>query len=74
MELHPLGVDGGYSQRDVTEVAVSGIGEGLEVLRIREPATARFISPKHLRKFVSDDPPGIPLLTHIPLLEVGVIL
>src|SRR5206468_4650203 len=28
MELHTLGGDGGYSQRDVTEVAVSGIGGG----------------------------------------------
>ena len=97
MELHTLGVDGGYTQADVTQVArvftgwtiqpmdqgwgfvfdpkkhepgpktvlnrtiaESGMNEGLQVLDIlsRSPATARFISTKLARRFVSDDPPS----------------
>ena len=95
MELHTLGVDGGYTQKDVQEVARAltgwtfnrqtgeflfnpaihdagektmlghklaagrGIEEGEEVLDIvaRAPATARFITTKLARHFVSDDPP-----------------
>src|SRR5262245_38010007 len=95
MELHTLGVDGGYTQKDVQEVARAltgwtfnrqngefvfnpnvhdagektilgkrfatgrGIEEGEEVLDMvaRAPATARFISTKLARRFVSDDPP-----------------
>jgi uncharacterized protein (DUF1800 family) len=95
MELHTLGVDGGYTQKDVQEVAraltgwtfnrqngefvfnpsihdagektilgkrfpaARGIEEGEEVLDMvaRAPATARFISTKLARHFVSDDPP-----------------
>jgi uncharacterized protein (DUF1800 family) len=98
MELHTLGVDGGYTQTDVQEVARAlsgwtldmpqlgggfvfrpelhdaaekvvlghklpagrGIEDGEEVLDIlaRAPATARFISTKLARRFVSDDPPA----------------
>ena len=97
LELHTLGVDGGYTQKDVTEVARaftgwtiqtprlggeyrfapalhddgekrvlghvirSGGGErdGEQVLDIvaRHPSTARFISTKLARHFVSDTPP-----------------
>jgi uncharacterized protein (DUF1800 family) len=97
MELHTLGVDGGYTQKDVQEVARAltgwtidtpnlgggfvfrpeqhdagekvvlgrplpagrGIEDGEEVLDIltRAPATARFITTKLARHFVSDDPP-----------------
>ena len=98
LELHTLGVDGGYTQQDVIEVARAltgwsivppqagsvgfvfrpqvhdagekhvlgrtlhagrGIEDGEEVLDIlaRHPATARFISTKLVRRFVSDDPP-----------------
>ena len=97
MELHTLGVDGGYTQRDVQEVARcftgwtirqprsagefyfeprihdsgekivigrriaagGGISDGLAVLDMlaRHPSTARFISLKLARRFVSDDPP-----------------
>jgi uncharacterized protein (DUF1800 family) len=96
MELHTLGVDGGYTQQDVIEVArcftgwtirqprqgggfvfeprihdngkklvlgheitAGGERDGEEVLDIlaRHPSTARFISTKLVRKFVSDDPP-----------------
>jgi uncharacterized protein (DUF1800 family) len=96
MELHTLGVDGGYTQADVTQVArvftgwtvqpmdqgwnfvfdpkrhepgakivlgktipENGINEGLQVLDIlcKSPATAKFISTKLARRFVSDDPP-----------------
>lgn len=95
LELHTLGVDGGYTQVDVTQVArvftgwtirpmdqgwgfvfdprkhepgpktvlnrtikEDGMNEGLQVLEIlsRSPATARFISTKLARRFVSDDP------------------
>jgi hypothetical protein len=95
MELHTLGVDGGYSQKDVQEVARAltgwtfnrqngrfvfnplihdagektilgkrfaggrGIEEGEEVLDLlaRAPQTARFITTKLSRRFVSDEPP-----------------
>jgi uncharacterized protein (DUF1800 family) len=96
MELHTLGVDGGYTQKDVTEVArcftgwtiekprinpefkfdeklhdpdpkivlgkkihAGGMKDGEEVidLLVRDPATARFISTKLARRFVSDNPP-----------------
>jgi uncharacterized protein (DUF1800 family) len=99
MELHTLGVDGGYTQKDVTEVArcftgwtlrnprqaqpqfffnerihdhgdkvvlghriVSkggGKNEGDEVIHLlaTHPSTARFVSYKLVRRFVSDEPP-----------------
>jgi len=97
LELHTLGVDGGYTQKDVTEVARAFTGwtienprrgggfrfapalhddgekmvlghrikagggehDGEEVLDIvaSHPATARFISTKLARRFVSDTPP-----------------
>jgi uncharacterized protein (DUF1800 family) len=96
MELHTLGVDGGYTQKDVTEVAraftgwtiekpreyprfkfderlhdpdpkivlgkkihAGGIKDGEEVISLlaRNPNTARFISTKLARRFVSDTPP-----------------
>jgi uncharacterized protein (DUF1800 family) len=97
MELHTMGVDGGYTQKDVTEVARAltgwtidqprmngtfifrpamhdrgekvvlgqripangGIEDGLKVIDIlvRHPSTARFISTKLVRRFVSDNPP-----------------
>jgi uncharacterized protein (DUF1800 family) len=96
MELHTLGVDGGYTQKDVQEVARAltgwtfdrqtgafvfrralhdagtkvvlghtlppgrGIQDGEEVLDIlaSAPQTARFITTKLARHFVSDDPPA----------------
>jgi uncharacterized protein (DUF1800 family) len=98
LELHTLGVDGGYSQTDVTEVARAftgwtirglrqkqpgfafdyrvhdgrekqvlgetlrpgGEGEGRRIIRMlaRHPATARFVSYKLARRFVSDVPPS----------------
>jgi len=96
MELHTLGVDGGYTQKDVIEVARAltgwtmnprtgefvfrpemhdagekvvlghtllagrGIEDGEEVLDIvaRHPSTARFITTKLVRHFVSDSPPA----------------
>jgi len=98
MELHTLGVDGGYTQKDVTEVARAFTGwtidrprqgggfkfeprmhdagqkvvlghlikagggehDGEQVLDIlaRHPSTARFISTKLVRRFVSDTPPA----------------
>jgi len=98
MELHTLGVDGGYTQQDVVEVARcftgwtvdrpteggsfffrprvhddgpkrvlgqiipagGGEADGLRVLDMlaRHPSTARFISTKLVRRFVSDDPPS----------------
>jgi uncharacterized protein (DUF1800 family) len=96
MELHTLGVDGGYTQKDVTEVArcftgwtiekprqhpefkfddrlhdpdpkyvlgkkihAGGMRDGEEVLDllVHDPSTARFISTKLARRFVSDNPP-----------------
>ncbi len=97
LELHTLGVDGGYTQKDVTEVARAftgwsieqprqgggfrfapalhddgekmvlgrriaaggGARDGEQVLDIlaAHPATARFISTKLARRFISDTPP-----------------
>jgi uncharacterized protein (DUF1800 family) len=96
MELHTLGVDGGYMQKDVTEVArcftgwtidkprlnpefkfddrlhdpdpknvlgkkihAGGMKDGEEVLDMlaHHPSTAKFISTKLARRFVSDNPP-----------------
>jgi uncharacterized protein (DUF1800 family) len=98
MELHTLGVDGGYTQKDVTEVARAftgwtiagprqggagfffdavshdarekvvlghrikaggGMSDGEQVLDIlaSHPSTARFITTKLARRFVSDEPP-----------------
>ncbi len=97
MELHTLGVDSGYTQKDVQEVARAftgwtiqqprqngvfifrpwmhddgekvvlgqkipaggGIKDGERVIEIlaSHPATARFISTKLVRRFVSDNPP-----------------
>jgi uncharacterized protein (DUF1800 family) len=97
LELHTLGVDGGYTQKDVTEVARAFTGwsianprqgggfrfapqlhdegekiilghrikagggehDGEEVLDLlaNHPSTARFISTKLARRFVSDTPP-----------------
>jgi uncharacterized protein (DUF1800 family) len=98
LELHTLGVDGGYTQQDVINVARAltgwtidnpraggrfifrpaihdagpktvlgvalaenrGIEDGEQVLSIvaRHPSTARFISMKLARRFVSDTPPA----------------
>ena len=96
MELHTLGVDGGYTQKDVTEVArcftgwtiekpheyadfkfddrlhdpdpkivlgkkihAGGMKDGEQVidLLVHHSSTARFISTKLARRFVSDNPP-----------------
>jgi uncharacterized protein (DUF1800 family) len=97
MELHTMGVDGGYTQKDVTEVARAltgwtidqpkqngsfvfrpqmhdhgektvlgqripangGMQDGIRVIDIlaHHPSTARFISTKLVRRFVSDNPP-----------------
>jgi uncharacterized protein (DUF1800 family) len=96
MELHTLGVDGGYTQKDVTEVArcftgwtiekpreiakfkfdervhdpypkivlrkkihAGGMKDGEQVIELltKHPSTAKFISTKLARRFVSDDPP-----------------
>ena len=96
MELHTLGVDGGYTQKDVTEVARcftgwtierprenpdfkfderlhdpdtktvmgkkirdGGMGDGKQVIDLlaKHPSTAKFISTKLARRFVSDTPP-----------------
>lgn len=96
MELHTLGVDGGYTQKDVIEVARAlsgwtiamqqgggfvfrpemhdaaqktvlghtlpsgrGIEDGEQVLDIvaSHPATAKFITTKLARHFISDAPP-----------------
>jgi uncharacterized protein (DUF1800 family) len=96
LELHTVGVNGGYSEQDVKEVARAftgwtlrdnwegrfffdqsmhddgektvlgqhlaggrGIEDGLQVLDIlvTHPSTARFISYKLCRRFVSDTPP-----------------
>jgi uncharacterized protein (DUF1800 family) len=97
LELHTLGVDAGYTQKDVTEVARAFTGwtidrprlgggfrfaptlhdegeklvlghrigrgggerDGDDVLDIlaSHPSTARFLSMKLARRFVSDDPP-----------------
>jgi uncharacterized protein (DUF1800 family) len=96
MELHTLGVDGGYAQQDVTEVArcftgwtiekprenprfkfdervhdpdpkhvlgkkihAGGMKDGEQVIEllVKNPNTAKFISTKLARRFVSDTPP-----------------
>src|SRR3989454_1152036 len=96
MELHTLGVDGGYTQKDVTEVArcftgwtidkprqyadfkfddrlhdpdpkfvlgkkihAGGMKDGEQVIDLlaHHPSTAKFISTKFARRFVSDNPP-----------------
>jgi uncharacterized protein (DUF1800 family) len=97
MELHTLGVDGGYTQKDVQEVARcftgwtlrqpraggdfffnpnihddsekvvlgqkipagGGMKDGERVIKLlaHHPSTAKFISTKLARKFVSDNPP-----------------
>ncbi|MGV3707318.1 MAG: DUF1800 domain-containing protein [Gemmatimonas sp.] len=97
MELHTLGVDGGYTQNDVIQVARAltgwtiapaaqgggflfkpeahdagaknilgvqfdagqGIEDGERVLDMlaKSPATAKYISTKLARRFVSDEPP-----------------
>jgi uncharacterized protein (DUF1800 family) len=96
MELHTLGVDSGYTQKDVTEVArcftgwtiekprespqfkfderihdpdpkvvlgkkihAGGIKDGEQVIEllVKNPSTAKFISTKLARRFVSDNPP-----------------
>jgi uncharacterized protein (DUF1800 family) len=96
MELHTLGVDGGYTQKDVTEVARCFTGwtiekprelavfkfddklhdpevkvvlgkkihaggmkdaEQLIELLAKNPNTAKFLSTKLARRFVSDNPP-----------------
>src|SRR6266568_1440554 len=103
MELHTLGVDGGYTQKDVTEVARSftgwtlekprqfadfkfddrlhdpdpkmvlgkkihsgGMKDGEQVidLLVHQPSTAKFISTKLARRFVSDNPPAA-LVNHM---------
>src|SRR5262245_17963558 len=103
MELHTLGVDGGYTQKDVQEVARAftgwsidrpqlngefnfrqrmhdvgeksvlgrkihggGIRDGEEVIDIlaKHPSTARFISTKLVRRFVSEEAPAA-LVSHI---------
>ncbi len=97
MELHTLGVDGGYTQNDVTEIArcftgwtiekpreiavfkfdeklhdpdvkvvlgkkihSGGIKDGEQVIELlaKNPNTAKFISTKLARRFVSDNPPS----------------
>ncbi|HUK54837.1 MAG TPA: DUF1800 domain-containing protein [Candidatus Binatia bacterium] len=96
MELHTLGVDGGYTQQDVTQAALAltgwsmtaprrdpefrfeerfhgdepkqvlgqtihsgGMGDGEKLLDMlmANPSTAKFISTKLARRFVSDTPP-----------------
>ncbi len=96
LELHTVGVDGGYSQKDVIAVArcftgwtvqgapddpqfyfdnrvhdldekivmgkkirAGGMKDGMKVLEMlsRHPSTAKFISTKLARHFVSDNPP-----------------
>jgi uncharacterized protein (DUF1800 family) len=97
MELHTLGVEGGYTQKDVTELARCFTGWTIEKPRINpefkfdervhdpdpkfvlnkkihaggmkdgeqaielltlQPATAKFISTKLARRFISDNPPA----------------
>lgn len=95
MELHTLGVDGGYTQDDIVEVAraftgwtmrprtdaefyfdarihdpkpkmvlgkkidAGGVRDGEEILKMlaAHPSTAKFVSSKLARRFVSDAPP-----------------
>jgi uncharacterized protein (DUF1800 family) len=97
MELHTLGVEGGYTQKDVTELArcftgwtidkprlnpefkfdeklhdpdqkivlkkkihAGGMKDGEQAIELlaRHPSTAKFISTKLARRFVSDNPPA----------------
>jgi uncharacterized protein (DUF1800 family) len=97
MELHTLGVEGGYTQKDVTELArcftgwtidkprlnpefkfdeklhdpgqkivlnkkihAGGIKDGQQAIEllVRRPSTAKFVSTKLARRFVSDNPPA----------------
>ncbi len=97
MELHTLGVDGGYTQKDVTELArcftgwtidkprlnpqfkfdeklhdpdqkvvlkkkihAGGMKDGEQAIELlaKHPSTAKFISTKLARRFVSDNPPA----------------
>ena len=97
MELHTLGVEGGYTQKDVTELArcftgwtidkprlnpefkfdeklhdpghkvvlnkkihVGGMKDGEQAIEllVRHSSTAKFISTKLARRFVSDNPPA----------------
>jgi uncharacterized protein (DUF1800 family) len=97
MELHTLGVEGGYTQKDVTELARCFTGWTIDKPRLnpefkfdeklhdpdqkivlhkkihagrmkdgeqaiellaRHPSTAKFISTKLARRFVSDNPPA----------------
>jgi uncharacterized protein (DUF1800 family) len=103
MELHTLGVEGGYTQKDVTELArcftgwtiekprqnpefkfdeklhdpdpkivlnkkihAGGMRDGEQAIELltRNPNTAKFISTKLARRFVSDDPPA-PLVSRM---------
>ena len=103
MELHTLGVEGGYTQKDVTELARcftgwtiekprqnpefkfdeklhdpdpklvlnkkihgGGMKDGEQAIELltRHPSTAKFISTKLARRFVSDNPPA-PLVTRM---------
>jgi len=96
MELHTLGVDGGYTQQDVTQAALAltgwtmlaprrdpefrfeerfhgeepkqvlgqtihsgGMKDGEKLLDmlVAHPSTAKFVSTKLARRFVSDNPP-----------------
>jgi uncharacterized protein (DUF1800 family) len=96
MELHTLGVEGGYTQKDVTELArcftgwtidkprlnpqfkfddklhdpdqkiilnkkihAGGMKDGEQAIELlaKHPSTAKFISTKLARRFVSDTPP-----------------
>jgi uncharacterized protein (DUF1800 family) len=96
MELHTLGVEGGYTQKDVTELArcftgwtiekprqnpefkfderlhdpdpkivlgkkihAGGMKDAEQVIEllVKHPSTAKFISTKLARRFVSDNPP-----------------
>jgi len=97
MELHTLGVEGGYTQKDVTELARcftgwtidkprvnpqfkfdeklhdpdqkivlkkkihgGGMKDGEQAIELlaKHPSTAKFISTKLARRFVSDNPPA----------------
>src|ERR1700693_906377 len=97
MELHTLGVEGGYTQKDVTELArcftgwtidkprlnpefkfddklhdpdqkivlnkkihAGGMKDGEQAIELlaKNPSTAKFISTKLARRFVSDTPPA----------------
>jgi uncharacterized protein (DUF1800 family) len=103
MELHTLGVEGGYTQKDVTELArcftgwtidkprlnpqfkfdekvhdpdqkivlkkkihAGGMKDGEQAIELlaKHPSTAKFISTKLARRFVSDNPPA-PLVAHM---------